>query len=365
MLDSTRLIFDLQKVNAVIQKISGCINPEVIAKEVTEALVTEFDCAFARIWLTEADGQALRLVASSGLYTRTDGSFARVPMGAYKVGKIAQNQVPFLSNNLAQESWVKDREWAIAKEIYGFAGYPLARRGEVIGVLATFSHRPFLPEFLEVLQVLCMVVTTALDYALQQQRTQALCPTGLLTDEACLSDFLSGILTTNLMLVGTERVLPPSLGYLLVRMTEVLSQLDCSYCRLMYEVEGVMLEGIVATVGVESKPIQVGLRDIELLATCLGGRLQMQLSPQQQVSQVSLQLPYGGCLEGLQHQGTLSPREQQVMVLLSRGLRDRDIAKQLYISESTVKFHVNSAMAKLKAKNRYQAIYQATIQGLI
>lgn len=35
-------------------------------------------------------------------------------MRAYKVGKIAQNRVSFLSNHLADEAWVRDREWAIA-----------------------------------------------------------------------------------------------------------------------------------------------------------------------------------------------------------------------------------------------------------
>jgi hypothetical protein len=30
-----------------------------------------------------------------------------------------------LSNNLAEETWVKDRAWAIANQIRGFAGFPL------------------------------------------------------------------------------------------------------------------------------------------------------------------------------------------------------------------------------------------------
>lgn len=371
VLDSARLIFDLQKVNAVIQRISGCVDPKVIAQNVTEALVTEFDCAFTRIWLTETDGQGLRLVASSGLYTRTNGSFAWVPMGAYKVGKIAQNRVPFLSNHLAEETWVKDREWAVANKIYGFAGYPLVMREQVIGVLAAFSHRPFLPEFLEVLQVLCMAVTTALDYALQeQQKHHAPHPAGLLNHEVCLSDFLSGILTaTNLTLVGTEQTLTPGLAYLLLRTTEILNQLDCSYCRLTYGARWVSLEGIVATSGLKDQRGQgweeFCFGDIDFFATYLGGRLQTQLSPQQQVLQMSLQLPYPHCEVKPQPENKLSQREQQVMVLLTQGLRDRDIAQKLYISESTVKFHINSAMSKLKAKNRYQAIYQATIRGLI
>ena len=46
------------------------------------------------------------------------------------------------------EQWVKDRDWAIANNIHGLAGYPLARQNKVLGVMATFSTQPFVPEFL-------------------------------------------------------------------------------------------------------------------------------------------------------------------------------------------------------------------------
>ncbi len=99
LLDPTRILFDLQQGNEIAQGFSGCMEPEEIARRVTDGLVEKFDCAFARIWVLEPDQTTLKLVASSGLYTHTNGSFARVPIGAYKVGKIAQNWVSFLSNN--------------------------------------------------------------------------------------------------------------------------------------------------------------------------------------------------------------------------------------------------------------------------
>ncbi|NJP09808.1 MAG: response regulator transcription factor [Leptolyngbyaceae cyanobacterium RU_5_1] len=52
-------------------------------------------------------------------------------------------------------------------------------------------------------------------------------------------------------------------------------------------------------------------------------------------------------------------------MLLAQGLRDRDIAKSLYISERTVKFHLNNLPPQLKARTRCQAIYQAVVKGLI
>ncbi len=56
-------------------------------------------------------------------------------------------------------------------------------------------------------------------------------------------------------------------------------------------------------------------------------------------------------------QPTLSHREREVIALLAQGLRDRDIAEQLYISDSTVKFHINNILFKLSAKTRLQALY--------
>lgn len=52
----------------------------------------------------------------------------------------------------------------------------------------------------------------------------------------------------------------------------------------------------------------------------------------------------------------LTRREQEVFELIGRGLRDRDIAAQLVVSESTVKKHVQNILRKLRARNRAEAI---------
>ncbi|HEY9632803.1 MAG TPA: response regulator transcription factor [Coleofasciculaceae cyanobacterium] len=64
-------------------------------------------------------------------------------------------------------------------------------------------------------------------------------------------------------------------------------------------------------------------------------------------------------------QQILSERELEILALLTKGLRDRDIADHLIISESTVKFHMNNALKKLKAQTRYQALHQAIVNGWI
>jgi len=61
----------------------------------------------------------------------------------------------------------------------------------------------------------------------------------------------------------------------------------------------------------------------------------------------------------------LTPRELEVLRGLTEGLSNKQIARQLAISEHTVKFHVNALMGKLGAQSRTEAVVRATRAGLI
>jgi len=469
LLDPTRILFDLQQGNEIAQGFSGCMEPEEIARRVTDGLVEKFDCAFARIWLLEPDQTTLKLVASSGLYTHTNGSFARVPIGAYKVGKIAQNRVSFLSNNLAAEPWVGNREWAIANNIRGFAGYPLAIKDRVVGVLATFSHQQLESEFLEILQTLCTIMTIALDTASQYQKEKQNWLSSTRSprfNQLTLSDQLVGILSSaRLTLVGTEQPLTLPVAYVFLQAAEILNKIECAYCRLIYTQDVVALEAIVPATNLTScnckNWIDSILGNLFFTVSCLGGTLQTQPSVNQRTIQVVLKVPYvreqlgeplqiqcrfpllqqafthlaflaglrvcNGTDEGIplltdditqiqsakrvlwigqgtqalpkgirakvdlsispeqlrqaveavncgkvwgiepdtEVQPSLSERELEILTLLTRGLRDRDIAARLIISESTVKFHMNNVLKKLKAQTRYQALHHVIVNGWI
>ncbi|OYX19260.1 MAG: helix-turn-helix transcriptional regulator, partial [Rhodobacterales bacterium 32-66-9] len=52
----------------------------------------------------------------------------------------------------------------------------------------------------------------------------------------------------------------------------------------------------------------------------------------------------------------LSPRERTLLEALSKGLTNRELSKELEISENTVKFHLSNLFEKLSVKNRAQAI---------
>ena len=94
-----------------------------------------------------------------------------------------------------------------------------------------------------------------------------------------------------------------------------------------------------------------------------GGTLQMQSDANQAIVQVRLQLPLQPTAFAPARPSPLSEREREVIQLLVAGHRDRDIAKQLYISDRTVKFHVKNVLTKLQVKTRIQAVYAVAQAG--
>lgn len=62
---------------------------------------------------------------------------------------------------------------------------------------------------------------------------------------------------------------------------------------------------------------------------------------------------------------TLTAREADVMRLMAKGLTNREIATVLRISESTVKNHVNSLLAKLDVSDRTEAVTLCLLRGIV
>jgi PAS domain S-box-containing protein len=105
-----------------------------------EALVRHLDAAFARIWTLNEAEQVLELQASAGLYTHLDGAHARVPVGKFKIGLIAEERKPHLTNEVVGDPRVGDQEWARREGMVSFAGYPLIVDDKLVGVMAMFAR---------------------------------------------------------------------------------------------------------------------------------------------------------------------------------------------------------------------------------
>ncbi len=65
------------------------------------------------------------------------------------------------------------------------------------------------------------------------------------------------------------------------------------------------------------------------------------------------------------HTPRLTDREMEVLRLVAKGMNNRDIAKELYISENTVKNHVRNILEKLQLHSRMEAVVYAVREKLL
>jgi DNA-binding NarL/FixJ family response regulator len=63
--------------------------------------------------------------------------------------------------------------------------------------------------------------------------------------------------------------------------------------------------------------------------------------------------------------GDLSDREVQVLQLIARGMSNQEIAKELFVSNTTVKTHVSHILTKLGVRDRVQAVVEAYDSGIV
>jgi DNA-binding NarL/FixJ family response regulator len=73
----------------------------------------------------------------------------------------------------------------------------------------------------------------------------------------------------------------------------------------------------------------------------------------------------GGIMRGDNRDEELTPRELDVLTHMARGLRNKEIATELFITERTVKFHANAIYQKLAVGGRTEAVSKALQRGLV
>jgi len=61
----------------------------------------------------------------------------------------------------------------------------------------------------------------------------------------------------------------------------------------------------------------------------------------------------------------LTPRETDVLRAATRGLSNKEIARELELAEVTVKFHLSAIFRKMKARSRTEAAMLATRAGIV
>ena len=133
-----------------------------------EALVHYLDAAFARIWWLPPGKDILELHASAGMYTRLDGRHSRIAVGQFKIGHIAQQRRPLLTNEVADDPYISDKDWARREGMVAFAGYPLVVQDRLLGVLGLFSRRPLSEAVLQTLGSVAGVIALGIERKQQE-----------------------------------------------------------------------------------------------------------------------------------------------------------------------------------------------------
>ncbi|MBL7225662.1 MAG: PAS domain S-box protein [Desulfobacteraceae bacterium] len=129
-----------------------------VLQHCVEEIVEYLDAAFARVWTLNHEEQVLELQASAGLYTHLDGAHSRVPVGKFKIGLIASEKKPRLTNQVVGDPQVGEQEWAKREGMVAFAGYPLIVGEHVEGVMALFARYPLTQTTLDTLGALSQSV---------------------------------------------------------------------------------------------------------------------------------------------------------------------------------------------------------------
>ncbi len=158
-------------------KLLRCLTTAQVGTVVTDGLVDSWDAYFARMWLIEPGGpcddchmpeycrsreRCLHLVSSAGRYTHVDGGHARVPLGAFKIGRVAMGEGRTICRDVANDERIHDRQWAREHGLQTFAGLPLIHDGETIGVLAMFSQQRLPSAALDAMDLLSQAASQAI-----------------------------------------------------------------------------------------------------------------------------------------------------------------------------------------------------------
>jgi PAS domain S-box-containing protein len=133
-----------QSLLAVRTEVSAALSKPIQVREMlqecAQAMVRHLEAAFARIWTLNHKGDLLELQASAGCYTRLDGTHSRIEVGSLKVGLIALERKPYLTNDVLNDPRIGDKEWARSCGFVSFVGYPLVVDCRTVGVIGMFAR---------------------------------------------------------------------------------------------------------------------------------------------------------------------------------------------------------------------------------
>ncbi|MBV9452918.1 MAG: PAS domain S-box protein, partial [Rubrobacter sp.] len=197
-----------------------------VLQRCAEAMVQHLDAAFARIWTLNEEEDVLELQASAGMYTHIDGPHSRVPVGELKIGLIAQERLPHLSNTVTSDPRVGDKEWARREGMVAFAGYPLIVEDRLVGVMAMFARQAFAEDTIDALESVATAVAQGIERKRAEEARARLAAIIGSSDDAIIGKTLDGVITS--WNKGAQKIYGYSAEEIVGKQISVLAPLDRS-----------------------------------------------------------------------------------------------------------------------------------------
>ena len=134
-----------------------------LLQKCAQAMVDHLRAVNACIWLHRPEHHMLELQASSGNSIDLESLPGQIPIGQLLIGHIAQEQKPHCTNAVPEDPQISKQAWAKQEEVVAFAGYPLLKDQEMMGVMALFAKSPFSELTLNTLRMISDHIAMAIE----------------------------------------------------------------------------------------------------------------------------------------------------------------------------------------------------------
>ena len=113
-----------------------------VLEHCAESVRRNMNAGLVRIWTLSETEPVLELQASAGPDVAISKAPCRVAVGQYRIGKVAEECLPFFTNDLASDAYICDAVWAKSEGMVAWTAYPLVMQNRLVGVLTMHMPRP-------------------------------------------------------------------------------------------------------------------------------------------------------------------------------------------------------------------------------
>lgn len=144
-------------------------------QDCAQVLLGHLDAAFVSIWLQdEATGWLVSRSSVGDVHhdAHLDSEHSLIADNHFHFSRIAMEQKPHFTNDLLNDPWLSDANWARNEGLSAFAGVPLVTRGRSVGVAAVFARHQLSEEDLNLMTVVSGIIATAVEHNAGETRLQ-------------------------------------------------------------------------------------------------------------------------------------------------------------------------------------------------